>query len=137
MIHRDIKPSNILLALKDDAVSANNGAVTEPPLEAFDPKLADFGLAFCLGGEADSSKTGDVLGTPSYMAPEQAEGRLKAIGPPTDVYGLAAILYELLTGRPPFEGTTRTKRWTRCEHASRCRPRNFSRKCRATWKSSA
>ncbi len=109
VIHRDIKPSNVLLSLKDEAPPAVGGEVTEPPLEAFDPKLADFGLAFCLGAEGDSGKTGDVMGTPSYMSPEQAEGRLKAIGPQTDVYGLAAILYELLTGRPPFKGTTRAE----------------------------
>jgi tetratricopeptide (TPR) repeat protein len=109
VIHRDIKPSNVLLSLKDDPPVGDDGMVIEPSLEAYDPKLADFGLAFCLGSEGDSSKTGDVLGTPSYMAPEQAEGRLKGIGAPTDVYGLSAILYELLTGRPPFKGTTRAE----------------------------
>jgi Protein kinase domain/Domain of unknown function (DUF4384) len=68
------------------------------------PKVADFGLAKLLEGDSGATASGAIVGTPSYMAPEQASGRVKDIGPRTDVYALGAILYKLLTGRPPFEG---------------------------------
>jgi eukaryotic-like serine/threonine-protein kinase len=86
IVHRDLKPSNILLT--------NDGV----------PKVADFGLAKLLGGDSGRTQSGQVVGTPSYMAPEQAEGRSKDVGPVADVYALGAILYEALTGRPPFLG---------------------------------
>jgi mono/diheme cytochrome c family protein len=87
IVHRDLKPSNVMMT--GDGV----------------PKIADFGLAKRLGGEPGHTQTGEILGTPSYMAPEQAEGK-KEIGPATDVYALGAMLYELLTSKPPFEGTS-------------------------------
>src|SRR4051812_34325700 len=88
ILHRDIKPGNILLD--------RNG----------EPHLTDFGLARLV--EADSTVTGtlEVLGTPSYMAPEQAVGNNAAVSSTTDVYGLGAVLYQLLTGQPPFAGGT-------------------------------
>jgi WD40 repeat protein len=87
VIHRDLKPANVLLA------------------EDGTPKITDFGLAKKLG-EAGQTQSGAVMGTPSYMAPEQAGGRSAEIGPAADVYALGAILYECLTGRPPFKAAT-------------------------------
>jgi hypothetical protein len=90
ILHRDLKPSNIMIDGEDE------------------PKVTDFGLAKRLGGRGDSgrTRTGAVLGTPSYMAPEQAAGKTREIGPPADVYGLGAVLYECLTARPPFRAET-------------------------------
>ncbi len=87
IIHRDLKPSNVLFASEDT------------------PKVTDFGLAKRLE-ESGQTETGQVLGSPSYIPPEQAQGRSKEVGPTADVYALGAILYETLTGRPPFKGTT-------------------------------
>src|SRR5262249_8203722 len=108
IIHRDLKPANVLLRTndKDTAADASAQAPREsilPALPLAVPKIADFGLAKRLGADPGQTQTGAVLGTPSYMAPEQAEGK-KEISPATDIYALGAILYELLTGRPPFQG---------------------------------
>jgi WD40 repeat protein/serine/threonine protein kinase len=104
IVHRDLKPGNILLAEVRDE---NAGTPPAPWTRTAVPKITDFSLAKILvgGGEAQT-QTGDTLGTPSYMAPEQAAGRARDISPCADVYALGAILYELLTGRLPFQGET-------------------------------
>ena len=106
IVHRDLKPANVLLSPKTDAAPAPAGPSADLPLYRFEPKITDFGLAKQLDATEELSHSGAIMGTPSFMAPEQAEGRIHDIGPCTDVYALAAILYDLLTGRPPFKGET-------------------------------
>jgi len=87
VVHRDLKPANILIDQDGQ------------------PRVTDFGVAKKVEGESNLTATGQILGTPSYMPPEQAAGRLGDVGPPADVYSLGAILYAALTGRPPFQAS--------------------------------
>jgi WD40 repeat protein/tetratricopeptide (TPR) repeat protein len=102
VVHRDLKPSNVLL-------ERVGGDEAQPALS---PRITDFGLAKLVEGEPGTSapgvqtESGAIVGTPCYMAPEQAGGHSREVGPAADIYALGAILYELLSGRPPFQGET-------------------------------
>jgi WD40 repeat protein len=119
IIHRDLKPGNVLLSCTDnspDQVPADAAAATPTTattagrldLSQWTVKIADFGLAKILGEDGGQTATGDILGTPEYMAPEQAPGlKNRTMGKPADVYALGALLYWALTGQPPFKGVTK------------------------------
>ena len=105
VIHRDLKPSNILLCPPSSDGSPACGPA-RPDGDPGTPKIADFGLARLLDRSLRLTRSGVALGTPHYMAPEQAHGQGDLVGPAADVYALGAILYECLTGHPPFSGSS-------------------------------
>jgi serine/threonine protein kinase/predicted Zn-dependent protease len=118
IVHRDLKPANVLLVsggvvsgewsktAKPQAAEKTGTTTHHSPLTTHQPKVTDFGLAKRLEADTGQTQSGAILGTPSYMAPEQAAHGKTPIGPAADVYGLGAILYECLTGRPPFKAGT-------------------------------
>jgi WD40 repeat protein/predicted Ser/Thr protein kinase/tetratricopeptide (TPR) repeat protein len=123
IVHRDLKPANVLLQKnltqrrqdakqeeereeEENLPGSSSALCALAPLREVLPKITDFGLAKRLDDQAGRTQSGAILGTPSYMAPEQAAGQGKGVGPAADVYALGAILYECLTGRPPFKAAT-------------------------------
>ena len=141
VIHRDLKPANVLLGSGEWRVASGEKegerggrpgagpsflATRHSPLAT--PKITDFGLAKDTTASDGPTRTGEAMGTPCYMAPEQARGDKKAIGPATDVYALGVILYEMLTGRPPFDADSPAETVVQVLHddpvpPSRLRPR--------------
>ncbi len=113
IVHRDLKPANVLLTERPDhdflsrTVAMDASRSDRSSIQnSWMVKVSDFGLARVLGSRSDLTATGQVIGTPSYMAPEQAAGQTDDATPAQDIYSLGAILFELLTGRPPFRGAT-------------------------------
>jgi eukaryotic-like serine/threonine-protein kinase len=110
IVHRDLKPANILLDISGSQSSqvrrrdSSSGSLSpEHWSRSAVPKIADFGLAKRVDDDSSQTVSGAILGTPSYMAPEQAGGHNREVGPPADIYALGAMLYEMLVGRPPFK----------------------------------
>ncbi len=136
VVHRDLKPANILLQSKETAdpttekPEGDEGAedASAPCVSGSDwwsgclPKITDFGLAKRLDEPGPGSHSGELAGTPSYMAPEQTAVTSRKIGPATDVYALGAILYECLTGRPPFKGAMALDTLLQVAHEEPVRP---------------
>ncbi len=116
MLHRDLKPANILLD------------------EQGEPHVSDFGLARRVEGDSELTHSGAILGTPSYMAPEQASGRRGAVTTASDVYGLGAILYAVLTGHAPFRSDSVAGTLQQVRDRAPEPPRGSTRTRRATWR---
>jgi tetratricopeptide (TPR) repeat protein len=123
VLHRDLKPQNVVLGDYGEVMVLDWGLarVTGERDDMAAP------LELPAAGEADATVQGQVLGTPAYMAPEQAEGRLDLLGPATDVYGLGAILYEVLAGRPPFRGDDTAAVLRQVAHEAPPRPRSVEK----------
>jgi serine/threonine-protein kinase len=123
VLHRDLKPQNVVLGDYGEVIVLDWGLarlVGQADGEAAPLELSE-------EGQAGGTVQGQVLGTPAYMAPEQAEGRLDLLGPVSDVYGLGAILYEILTGRPPFRGDDTTAVLRQVVHVAPARPRSVEK----------
>ena len=147
VLHRDLKPANILLqelatdehryTQRKDKTGGQTSPSDTPYSIRVDqyssvantlPKITDFGLAKQIDADGGRTPSGAILGTPSYMAPEQATGKVHALGPAADVYALGAILYELLTGRPPFLGASPLETLSQVVHSEPVPPRRLQPK---------
>ncbi|HEV3344834.1 MAG TPA: protein kinase [Pirellulales bacterium] len=122
VIHRDLKPSNVLLVCPQEGCASPGD---ERFWDQVVPKIGDFGLAKLLDEDQGCTRTGALVGTPAYMAPEQAGGRGDEVGPRTDVYALGVIFYETLTGRRPFQGSTITETLDLVRTAEPVPPRRY------------
>jgi tRNA A-37 threonylcarbamoyl transferase component Bud32 len=112
IIHRDLKPANVLLAPGEEAFPGT-------------PKISDFNLAKRVGPDGNHTRTGLLLGTPAYMAPEQAAGTPRSVGPAADIHALGVILYEILTGRPPYRGESTLDTLQQVQHRDPVPPRQL------------
>jgi serine/threonine protein kinase len=134
IVHRDLKPANILLQMQNaecrmqNAESGSGDSFCILHSAFCIPKITDFGLAKRLAEDKSQTSTGVILGTPSYMAPEQAAGRAREIGPHTDVYSLGAILYRMLTGQPPFQEESALATLKRVESEEPAAPSRLGRR---------
>ncbi len=125
ILHRDLKPANVFLMPTQDS----SGLLLEEgegQAERYWPKIGDFGLAKLLDEDQDQTRSGAILGTPSFMAPEQAAGQTRQVGPAVDVYALGALLYVLLTGRPPFRAASATQTLQQVVSADPVPPRQLN-----------
>ena len=136
VLHRDLKPGNVIMEPIPGGTTAHRD---DDRLDCV-PRVTDFGLArlIATGQEATAAtQSGAILGTPSYMAPEQAKSDGEAVGPGADVYGLGAILYALLVGRPPFQADSVLDTLLLLRTQEPVAPRAYGRECRATSRPSA
>jgi len=126
ILHRDLKPANILMqAPAGDAVSARRQPWDDDGGGGWVPRICDFGLAKLREIDGDETRSRTAAGSPPYMSPEQAEARHDQLGPATDIYGLGATLYQLLTGRPPFSGASELETLRQVVSDEPARPRRL------------
>jgi WD40 repeat protein len=126
IVHRDLKPANILLQKLECGGPKEADDTTIAALHSAVPRITDFGLAKLLDADVRLTRSGLVVGTPSYMAPEQVFPGRQPVGPAADAYALGAILYELLSGRPPFVGETPLDTAAQVVHAEPVPPRRLN-----------
>jgi eukaryotic-like serine/threonine-protein kinase len=135
IVHRDLKPSNVLLAPSDrkeavdlEPIDSRSQSPSNESKYKFEPKIADFGLAKNLELDSQCSMTGSLVGTPSYMAPEQIDSALGKVGPSCDIYALGAVLYDMMVGRPPFQAATALEMMHEVRHEEPISPRRIEPK---------
>src|SRR5262249_44733521 len=127
VLHRDLKPGNIMLGKYGETLVVDWGLAKATGRRERSAAADEPTLAPSSGSNSAATMMGPAIGTPEYMSPEQAEGRLDRFGPATDVYGLGATLYSLLTARPPFAGGDYSERLRRVAKGEFPRPREVDR----------